>query len=62
MKFIILLFPLLYSCGTAKTVYADSKYKLCQDACSLKYSKYENTKLYECLNKCREKKKEDVEF
>lgn len=59
---LVLLIPFLQSCGTAKTVYADSKYKLCEDACGLKYSKYESKKLYECLSRCRAKKKEDIDF
>lgn len=60
--FMILSFlglPFLQGCGTAKTVYAESKYKICEDGCRLKYSKYETQKLYQCLSKCRKRKQED---
>lgn len=50
-----------YGCGTAKTVYVDGKYKLCEDSCNIKFSKYESKDLYQCLSKCRENKKGDVE-
>lgn len=59
MTLALLILPLLGGCGTAKTVYAESKYKICEDGCRLKYSKYETQKLYQCLTKCRKRKLED---
>lgn len=57
--FIFLFF--LHGCGTAQTIYADSKYKFCEDSCRLKYSKYNYQKINECLRHCQENKNEDID-
>lgn len=51
---VINLLPLLFliSCATAKTQYIETKYDICMKSCSLKYSKYEMTKLATCKAKC----------
>ncbi len=59
MKWTILLL-LLAGCGTAKDVYIDNKYDLCRRACDLKYSKYDYQKKSACLNKCQQRKNNDV--
>ena len=61
MKLLIILclFPLA-SCGTTKTMFAETKKDACLDACSLKYSKYDYKNLNECKSKCRKKFYDDV--
>ena len=42
-------------------MYADTKYKVCTDACQLKYSKYESKELNACKMKCSKKKREEFQ-
>ncbi len=52
------LILLMFSCGTAKEAYVDTRYELCEDKCKLTYSKYESQKMSECMNACSKKKYE----
>ncbi len=49
--------PLFFSCSTAKDAYVESKYNICKEKCTISYSKYENSKLYQCLADCDKNKK-----
>ncbi|MCB9062185.1 MAG: hypothetical protein H6622_11750 [Halobacteriovoraceae bacterium] len=61
MKLLILLVLLtINGCGTSKTIYAETKRDACQDACSLKYSKYDYKNLSDCKSKCQKNFYEDV--
>ncbi|MFT6070722.1 MAG: hypothetical protein ACJAT2_000718 [Bacteriovoracaceae bacterium] len=59
MKWILALL-FLASCGSAKDIYIDNKFDLCRQGCELKYSKYDYQKKSNCLNKCTQKKYDDV--
>ncbi|MCP4913799.1 MAG: hypothetical protein GY909_11855 [Oligoflexia bacterium] len=54
MRWILLIF--LVGCSTAKTQYVETKYDLCIQKCTLKYSKYEYQKLNSCKAKCSQEK------
>jgi hypothetical protein len=56
-KFLLAALFLLNSCGTAKTTYIETAYKLCADACELKYSRYQGQKLNSCKLRCSEKRR-----
>ena len=62
MKVLIITFSLLFlsSCGTTKSMYAETKLQVCRDACDLKYSKYDYKGLSECRVKCQKKFSSDV--
>ncbi len=60
MKWTLLILLTLTGCGTAKDVYIDNKYDLCRRACDIKYSKYDYKKKSSCLNRCTEKRTNDV--
>ncbi len=42
----------LYGCSTAKDAYVESKYNICREKCNFTYSKYEGSKLGQCLSDC----------
>ncbi|MDA8793267.1 hypothetical protein N9N67_08475 [Bacteriovoracaceae bacterium] len=51
---------LFNSCGTAKSIYADSKKQVCEDTCRLKFSKYDYNPLNTCIIECERKRSDDV--
>lgn len=57
---LLLLITGVSGCGSAKTVYADSKYELCQSSCKLKHSKYDSAELSKCMAECARHKYEDA--
>jgi len=60
LNLFILLAASLTGCGTATTIYADSKKEVCQDTCNLKHSRYDHSNLNQCLMECERNLVEDV--
>lgn len=59
--FVVLVQSFLFtSCGTTKTVYAETKMQICEDACKLRFSKHDYTGLSKCRSECKMKFREDV--
>ncbi|MBL6990229.1 MAG: hypothetical protein ISR65_10645 [Bacteriovoracaceae bacterium] len=50
----------LSSCGTARSMYAETKLQVCEDACKIKISKYNYQALSKCKANCRVKFQKDV--